>query len=71
MTVTHATAQHQSQVEMRGLVSEISDLESQYLAQTQSITDDRGIELGLTKPITVATIYTQAGGRQLSLQTVQ
>ncbi|MDE2071644.1 MAG: hypothetical protein KGI70_02860 [Patescibacteria group bacterium] len=60
--VAHTASRSQAQAEVRSLSLKLSQLEAQYLAQTQAITPEKAKVLGYVAPAVVSTVYAQAPG---------
>lgn len=67
--VGHTAARARAANDITVLKSKLSDLESQYLAATQSITPALAQSLGFVPPATVATVYATDASEVLTLQT--
>lgn len=70
-TVMHAASEHTAQARIHELSARVAQLESRYLAQTQSITPDTVSQLGFVVPQKVSTVYTNTGDRGLSINATQ
>lgn len=63
--VSHAARATAAEREVRQLSTAVSALESQYLSVTKALSPERAAELGFVPPMSVATVYAQAGGLTL------
>jgi hypothetical protein len=65
--VAHTAGRASAERQVRDLSAKLSDLETQYLASTQSLTPARAQSLGFVTPTVVTTVYTNAASHSLSL----
>lgn len=68
--VAHTASRARAANEIKSIKSHLSDLESQYLSATQSLTPERAQALGFVPPASVATVYAQGNTPVLTLQTL-
>ena len=65
--VAHAASQTAAQRRIGQLSVQLGDLEAQYLAYSQSLTEQRASQLGFIAPKEVSTVFATAATQALSL----
>lgn len=65
--VAHAASQTATQRRIGQINAQLSDLESQYLLNSQKLTKEKAAELGFVAPSEVTTVFATAATQALSL----
>ncbi|MDE1924777.1 MAG: hypothetical protein KGH79_01170 [Patescibacteria group bacterium] len=65
--VAHTAALQSAEAQVIALNAKLGDLESQYLAQTASLTPERAAALGFVVPADITTVFVTAASKSLSL----